>query len=812
MDFLDYQTYGLGETGANDSTLSEPASRIKLQSQQSLAALEKNFQLPNLKASSLSDNVSENLQDKMQKYASMSLELLSSAELPRYSGSDLPTSSKGTLPRGDNLKQLLQNSESAANDADLLLSKKLSRVLNNNSACHLTDIQLRKSFKILEDNEERLNFKSKTVVRPDYVGSLARKTLRSDLENELLRSHLTIIEEIKPIVRRVKRLSQPVKSLQDIGESILKNTSQNTTDSNLDMKTVYGLRQNIEQLHIQKKLLVAIRDKLTLTQVEEETLVNASIEAELFEVINKLMAIKEASSYLLSLENPKAGQTLLAQINSKIEKANKRIYYYLVNFFHDLHSGFKTFGERTFASDDKSLLTFQRSMIYLSNDLSLFNEVLKKIVKLRSQRVLNEFLSQFDFDSSRGSKPIIMSAHDPVRYLGDVLANVHSLIVDEADFMNSMFKFQTLNIQGTPKSVLQENGEFLNGLGVRLLNETFKPSENSIRIRLEQIIRFEDDPLVNFDISELLKLYKMMFIKYGILPDSSLIQQLDLLKESAGKKILVGLVKLMEFSEKELETATEVLPPDWFSEYVSLLCEFFSKLEKSGSLEGSDNVVDSSFLDRTVGQLVSGKLSEYQQARFPLAKKNRKEKIPMLVFEINCLDLLLTRLLPYRSSVLEAVGSDLVYDRINSHLEQSIKSLIALETAELFEKLGLGLYNSLLNMIFPVDSVEDELDYDMYFPAGENPIMDKKTIQTNVHQKLNNHLPEISNEIQENFAFNIVSPRIADRISSGCLGNLSKFYAVFKKTLEHLYPDSEEELASILNFTEQEFDTLIGLN
>ncbi|SCV05411.1 LANO_0H06898g1_1 [Lachancea nothofagi CBS 11611] len=812
MDFLDYQTYALDDTTTNDTQLPEPASRISFQSQPSFTEPDKTFQLPSLKSYNTTSEDNATLQERMQRYASLSLERLSLSSTSQYTNTELPTNSNGTLPRNDNLKQLLQSRETAANNADTLLSKKLSHVLDNyNRGAALPDVQLRNSFKVLEDNEECLNFKSQTLVRPDFVGSLARKSLRSDLENELLRSHLTIIEDIKPIVRRIKRLSEPIKSIQELGAGLLQKGDLKEDGSNLNMNKLHDLRQKVLQLQLQKQLLVIIRDKLTLTQVEEEVLVSAPMDVEFFAVVNKLMNIKEASSYLLSLQNPKAGQTLLNQTNLKIENANKRIYNYLVNFFYDLQSASRTFGERTFASDDRFLLTFQKSMVYLSNDLTLFNEVLKKIVKLRSQRILDEFLSQFDIDPSLKSRPIIMSAHDPLRYLGDVLAHVHSLIVDEADFMDSMFKFKSLDIQGTPKSVLQKNSEFLDGLGVNLLNETFKPSENSIRIRLEQIIRFEDNPVINLEICELLKLYQMMFIKYGIMPTSSLIQQLIVLKETSKNKILSGLIKLMETSEPEGKAGMELLPPYWLSSYMANLCDFFAKLEKSGNPDGPDKLLDSNFMDEAVSRLVNEKLVHYHQTRFPLAKKNKHEKVLLLVSEINCLDLILTRLSPFKNTVLESDDCKQVYNRINQQLDHSIKNLVALQTTLSLDKLGLGLYSNLFNMIFPVESVQDELDYDMYLPVSENPIMKKETIASNVHDKLNECLPELSSDIQDNLVFNVVSPKIAEQISQACLMEVSRFYTVFRQTLFHLYPDFVEDISTTLNFTESEFNTLVGL-
>ena len=537
MDFLDYQTYAIDDGLQSDEQLPEPASRLTIKTEHSSTSLDQTFQLPEITETS-TDEEPASLQNKMKRYASLSLSQLSLSDARSHSKSAISSSVKGNLPREDSLQQLLQSREKAADNADSLLSKKLSRVLDTyhrNSS--QADMNLRKSLQVLEENQGCLNFNGQTLVRPDFLGSLARNSLRSSLENEILRSHLSIIEDIQPIVRRIKRLTEPIQAISEIGESILKDGIQKSGEPQGYMQKAHEIRDKLRKLRLQRELLAAIRDKLTLTQLEEDALTNAPIGFEFFQVVNKTMQIKETSSYLLALPNPQAGKNLLEQSNLKIEKANRRIFNYLVDFLHDLQSASKTFGERAFASDDGPLVTFQESMVYLSNDLPLFNEFLQRVVKLRSRKILDDFLSQFDVDRSKTSKPIMISAHDPVRYLGDVLAHVHSLIVDEADFMNSMFKFRDVNIAGAPKSILQKNSEFLSGLSTSLWNETFGPIENSIRIRLEQIIRFEDDPIINFDISELLKLYQVMFIKYGILPESNLIKQLVTLRATASSKI-----------------------------------------------------------------------------------------------------------------------------------------------------------------------------------------------------------------------------------------------------------------------------------
>ncbi|CUS24011.1 LAQU0S13e01288g1_1 [Lachancea quebecensis] len=812
MDFLDYQTFALDESNAKDCDLPEPAIRLSIKPQQSSKDLDKDFSFARLASSKLDAEGAESLQDKMQKYASLSLSSLSPKN---FSNQPSPEShiSQGTTSGGKPLEQFIQNGEEAIDNTDALLSKRLSRILDGHHRNTLQiDAQLRRSFKILEDNQDRLHFNSKTLVRPDFVGSLARNSLRSNLESELLKSHLLILDDIQPIVRRIKRLSEPVQNIHQMGDALLKQGEQAHDQTQTYMSKVYSLQDTLHKNRLQKQILIMLRDKLTLNQVEEDTLINSIVGLDFFEVMKKLMRLKETATYLLALPNPKAGIVLMEQTNSKIEKANKRIFNYLVDFLHELQSASKTFGERTFSSDDKPLITFQQGMLYLSNDLPIFNEFIKRVVKTRSQTVLDNFLSQFDINSAKASKPIIISAHDPVRYLGDVLAHVHSLIVDEADFMDSMFKFQNWNIQDAPTSILQENGEFLNGLSISLLNETFGPVENSIRIRLEQIIRFEDNPIINFEIYELLSLYQMMFIKYGLRPDSNLISQLANLRNTSSSKILTGLTKILDDANITQNLEKELLPAEWLVKYLAKLCEFFSKFEKSGHLEDSENLVDSNFLNEALACLVTKRLSEYHKSKFPQARKDRKEKMHLLLSEINCIDLIKTRMLPYRETIFSEGDRQLVYEKIDSHLKTSIKTLINVETKTLFEKLGLDLYSNLFNMIFPVESVQDEIDYDMYLPVLENPIMQREVIRANVHEKLNDYLPILSSDIQDNMLFHIVSPKIADQISSECLSSVSKFYTVFRQVLLRLYPQDHEDIDSILNFSEDELNTLIGLN
>lgn len=810
MDFFDYQTYAVDEASNSETLLPAPASRLNLASLQSFDTHEEQFQLPDLHKTSVS-NESENLHDKMDKYASASLKALPLSVI----GLDLPTPSTAVqVPVDKSFQQVLSNKGTNVHTANALLSKKLSKVLNDyHSSNFQTDIQMRKSLKILQDSQEVLHLENNKLVRPDFIGSLARKSLRSDLENELLKSHLTILEDFQPIARRIKRLAKPVEDIRSIGDKILAAEEQDSNKVQEKMVEINSLRKKLEDLKIKRQLLGGIRDKFTLNQLEDNALKNSPVDEFFFEVVNKIMRVKESATYLLVLSNPTAGTVLLGQVNTYLQIANKRIYNYLIDLLYEYESSSARFGERSFTSDDTSLIFFQRSLIYLSNDLEYFNEFLKKVINMRSKKNLDEFLSQFDVDSSfKNSRPIVLSAHDPIRYLGDVLAYVHSLIVNEADFVKSLFKFQDKHIENTPKSILQENKEFLKGLDNKVLNDIFNSLANSTRIRLEQIVRFEDNAIVNFEITQLLKLYQLMFEKYGISNESSMVSNLNDLEKLANVKILTAFLASLEKVDTSGQIGTELLPPEWLSDHFNKVVELFEKYEQSGALDDKNGLLDKTFLEKVILNPVENILIKQIQSHFPFAKKNEEEKIKMLILEINCFDMIKSRLAPFHSTIFGEEYCREIYDKVISHLDTFTKQLQEVQNRHIFEKTGLFLYNNLFNMIFPVESVQDELDYDMYFSVLENPIMTLDKLESNIHENLNNYLVMALTDVQDNLLFNLSSPKIADNISQACFTNFSKFYVIFRRVLLHFYPDDQERILSILNFSEEEVNTLIGIN
>lgn len=839
MDFVvDYQTYAMADSATAE--LPEPEPRLNLTSESQLESMKKvdlDFKLPNLKKNlnNSSDTPinndsasSKDLYKRMTHYAMSSIDKIQASnpnkalqqstlnnKLPRQESHNFTNYESKNL---DLSKLVSSSNDPTINTTNLVLSNKLSKILNNYTLVNYqATIQLRKSLKILEDNKERLLLDEQKLMNPEYLGTLARRTLRTDLESQLLKEHITVLEEFKPIIRRIKRLSSSVENIQETSAHLISDENGKIPTDNVTLHEIDQYRLKAEGLKLKKKILLSVRDKYTLSQVEDDLITNGTIDETFFSVINKVINIKDGSSFLLTLPNLNAGNALIVGVNEILQKTNKKIFNCLIDFLYSFESTSNLLNDHG-TSEQKNQVVFQKSLIFLSNDLELFNEFLKRVTTLRSKNILDEFLSQFDMNPAN-SKPIMLSAHDPIRYIGDVLASVHSIIANEADFVKSLFNFQDENLKDTPISIIRQNGTFLNGIDNKLLNDIIQSLSNSCRIRIEQIVRFEENPIINFEIVRLLKLYRVMFERKGIHDDSSIINNLKSL-ENISKNRIIGYYEDYIKHVTSVETAhssDDLLPPEWLSEYMNKLVELFEIYEKTHAAEDDESEDDKLLayksLQTIVEQPIKEVLLKHLQKTFPLARKNENIRASLLTVEINCFDLIKSRIQPFTKGVFEQdENTEEIFNWISHKLDEFTKQMQTLQIKFLFENTGLDLYNNLVNMIFPVDSVKDELDYDMYLPLRDNSLMGLETIKKNVHDQLNEYLPQALTDVQSNLLSKLTSPTIADHICDECFKKLSLFYNVFRKVLVHLYPNEEDQIFEILNFSNDEFDTLVGIN
>ena len=102
---------------------------------------------------------------------------------------------------------------------------------------------------------------------------------------------------------------------------------------------------------------------------------------------------------------------------------------------------------------------------------------------------------------SSDSRPIYMSAHDPVRFVGDLLAYVHSVSVNESETITSIFTMGDDNDKEF-ENIIQDVTD-------KILQSLSRP----IKARVEQIVSTETKLSTLVQIFNLVELYNIMFTK-----------------------------------------------------------------------------------------------------------------------------------------------------------------------------------------------------------------------------------------------------------------------------------------------------------
>ncbi|XDT09204.1 Conserved oligomeric complex COG6 [Nakaseomyces glabratus] len=88
------------------------------------------------------------------------------------------------------------------------------------------------------------------------------------------------------------------------------------------------------------------------------------------------------------------------------------------------------------------------------------------------------------------------------------------------------------------------------------------------------------------------------------------------------------------------------------------------------------------------------------------------------------------RLQPYSLSIFSYDEScKHILENIQHTLDETVEKLQKLQISLLFERTGLNMYYNLMNMIFPIDSIQDEIDYDMYMSLVDNPLMSLENLE-----------------------------------------------------------------------------------
>lgn len=304
-----------------------------------------------------------------------------------------------------------------------------------------------------------------------------------------------------------------------------------------------------------KHFIVSEEDTMILTSIE------GTIDEQFFDVLGRVKQVHRDCEVLLGGENQRLGLELMDKSSRTLNSAYQKLYKWIQKEFRSLN-----------LEDPRISSSIRRSLRVLAERPSLFHSCLDFFAEARDY-VLSDAFHYALTDAVSGAagdrnvKPIEFSAHDPLRYIGDMLAWVHSTTVSEREALEALFVADgeelargiQAGLSSEPWAHLDEDEEVkFDGHKALsdLVNRDLSGVSRSLRQRVELVIQGHDDPVTCYKVFNLLSFYQGTFAK--LLGDKSTLA--DLL-ESLEKFTLGHFESLMRDEANALSSDRAALAP-----------------------------------------------------------------------------------------------------------------------------------------------------------------------------------------------------------------------------------------------------------
>lgn len=467
----------------------------------------------------------------------------------------------------------------------------------------------RKLNKILESRIE--NDKDLIEALKTLSGFFPENTIRSrrNLRSEIEKRSLVLNEEFLDAFRNIKEqldgVCNEISSMSECSDNMLSRLKQVKLQTNELISKTTKLQN--EKVEIENRMTIA--DKfISKFQLKNEELTylceteDSGLHPEFFNALEKVRLIHENCLVLLRTNQQTAGLEIMEQMAMHQEASFERLYRWTQNEC------------RLMCNDSVEVTDFlSTAMVCLANRPILFKYTLDEFCNSRRNAIVKLFIDALTKGGPNGNpRPIELNSHDPLRYMGDMLAWIHQSTATENEFLRSLFRKFKKN-QDHEKNIKDSLGIIMDGVC------------RALKIRVEQVLVSQHDTIL-YKISNLIKFYEYT-IRNRINETSELISTLSEMYTLSYKMFLNSLnIHATRLLEKTEPPGYDLMPNSDFRQTLALIKEIFDSYNNSVvSLESKKNDY-TQILDCVIEPLVQ--MSSLSAINLPV--------IDMAVYMVNC--------------------------------------------------------------------------------------------------------------------------------------------------------------------------------
>ena len=247
------------------------------------------------------------------------------------------------------------------------------------------------------------------------------------------------------------------------------------------------------------------------------------VNEQFFVVLNRVKKIHDDCEPLLGSENERLGLELMEQTSRNLDAGFKKLYNWVQRALKGLDF-----------EDPQISGSIRYALRVLSERPTLFQSCLEFLAEARKHTLSDAFQRALSGQGDASGGAIEFSAHDLLRYMGDMLAWVHSTTVSEKESLEGLFIADAEAINRGMKSGrasepwLQQGTESISNDQMELSDDTTFDGEKTLkelvsqsltticvtlRERIEIAVLQHDDVVLLFKAQNLLTFYHSLFAK-----------------------------------------------------------------------------------------------------------------------------------------------------------------------------------------------------------------------------------------------------------------------------------------------------------
>lgn len=493
--------------------------------------------------------------------------------------------------------------------------------------------------------------------------------------------------------QQLKRIGTTINSLNKCCEGMRQHVTAARQENAPVLEEASTLLVQKQELETKKQLLDAFNQHFIISEAELLGLTGATeaVNESFFSVLKRIKQIYVDCQVLLGTENQRLGLELMDQTSRNLNIGYQKLYRWIQKEFKTLN-----------LESPQISPIIRRALRALAERPTLFQSCLDLFAEAREHVLTDAFYSALTGSSNENdqnpmTKPIEFYAHDPLRYVGDMLAWTHSATVYEREALESLFisdgdeisKGFQAGRQAEPWSAGDdETFDGRKALG-ELVNRNVAGVARALRQRIEQVLQNHQDAVLLYKIANLVMFYRITFIKL-LGSDSSLLETLSSLGQSALRQFQNVVSDNVSAIQADVAAPTPDLPiPDFLDEALTQFATLL-KTYDSSLTPASSRVAD---FEPVISQAFNPFLSACEKMGKEINEPSAS------IFLVNCLLAAKTALSTY----------DFVQDRVselNEQLASLTSSLTEYQHAFLLHTSGL---HPLLVALAPTDETPDSL-------------------------------------------------------------------------------------------------------